>query len=332
MESRSQGLVSRRSILKAAAGVAAVVAAPRIAVADTYPSHNVRLVVAWPPGATADYFGRLFGNWLRQRSGQTVVVENLSGASGALGARNVARMAPDGYNLLSGNAPEIAINPHLTSDIGYNPLTDFDQISLLGNVPLGLIVPPKSPYKSVGELIEGARKNPGKLNFASAGFGTPGHFAGEALALDSGVKMVHVPYKGGAPALNDILGGFVDFYFVGLPAALPQHTAGNLRLLAVSTPERTPVAPNIPTVKESGIADFEFTLWAGLQAPKGTPAPTLDYLSNEVKAFLADADIQTKVRGQGSEPVFYSREQYVEFVDAESKKYANLAARMNIKR
>lgn len=331
MESNKRD-ISRRGFLQTAAGLALAGVAPTGAFAQAYPSKNLRLVIAWPPGATADYFGRLFGEWLRKRSGQTVIIDNVVGASGAFGARNIAKSQADGYSLLSGNAPEIAINPHLTNDIGYNPLEDFEQIALLGNVPLGLIVPPKSPYKSVTELLEGARKNPGKLNFASAGFGTPGHFAGEALALASGAKMVHVPYKGGAPALNDVLGGFVDFYFVGLPAALPQHASGNLRLLAVSTPERTPVAKEIPTVKESGVRDFEFTLWAGLQAPKGTPEPALEYLSNEVKAFLADPEVQAKVRSQGSEPIYQTRKEYAGFVMAESKKYASLAGALDIKR
>lgn len=322
---------TRRHFLQGAAGLALAGVVPA-AHAAAYPDRNVRLVVAWPPGATADYFGRQFGEWLRRRTGQTVVVENISGASGALGARNIARAPADGYALLSGNAPEIAINPHLTKDIGYNPLTDFEQISLLGDVPLGMIVPAKSPYKSVSDLLDAARKNPGKLNFASAGFGTPGHFAGEALGLLGNAKMVHVPYKGGAPALNDVLAGVVDFYFVGLPAALPQEQGGNVRILAVSTAKRTPVAPKIPTVMESGIADFDFSLWAGLQAPKGTPEPVLDFLNKEVAAFLADPDMKAKILAQGSDPIAYSRKDYLAFVNRESEKYAKMAERLGIKR
>jgi tripartite-type tricarboxylate transporter receptor subunit TctC len=318
--------------LRTVAGLAMIGIAPTAALAEAYPSRNIRLVVAWPAGATADYFGRQFGEWLRKRTGQTVIVDNVAGVSGANGARKVARSPADGYTLLSGNAPEIAINPHLTLDLGYNPLTDFEQIALLGNVPLGMIVPAKSPYKSLAELLDAARKNPGKLNFASAGFGTPGHFAGEALALLGNAKMVHVAYRGGAPALNDVLGGVVDFYFVGLPAALPQEKAGNVRILAVSTAKRTPVAPEIPTVSESGIPDFDFSLWAGLQAPKGTPDPILDFLNKEVAAFLADPEIQKKVREQGSEPIAYSRKDYVAFVNHESEKYARIAGRLGIKR
>lgn len=323
---------SRRAFLQTAAGLAMSGVVPKLAQADTYPTRSIRLVVAWPAGATADYFGRQFGEWLRKRTGQTVIVDNVVGGSGAIGARIVARSTADGYTLLSGNAPEIAINPHLTPDLGYDPLAGFEQISLLGDVPLGLIVPAKSPYKSVGELLDAARKNPGKLNFASAGFGTPGHFAGEALALLGETKMVHVPYKGGTPALNDVLAGVVDFYFVGLPAALPQEQGGNVRILAVSTAKRTPVAPKIPTVTEGGLPNFDFSLWAGLQAPKGTPEPVLDFLNNEVAAFMADAEIQTKVRAQGSEPVAYSRRDFGEFVNRESKKYAEIAAQLGIKR
>lgn len=323
---------SRRGFLRSTAALALAGLMPAVARADTYPNRIVRLVVAWPAGATADFFGRQFGEWLRKRTGQSVVVDNIPGVSGALGARNVARSAPDGYTLLSGNAPEIAINPHLTPDIGYNPLNDFEQVSLLGNVPLGMIVPAKSPYKTLSDLLDAARKNPGKLNFASAGFGTPGHFAGEALGLLGNAKMVHVPYKGGAPALNDVLSGVVDFYFVGLPAALPQEQGGNVRILAVSTAKRTPVAPKVPTVVESGIPDFDFSLWAGLQAPKGTPEPILDFLNAEVAAFLADPEIKKKVLAQGSETVAYSRKEYVEFVKLESQKYARIAERLGIKR
>lgn len=332
MEGRTGKNPSRRGFLQTAAGLAMIGITPKAARAETYPTRSIRLIVAWPAGATADYFGRQFGEWLRKRTGQTVIVDNVVGGSGAIGARNVARSTADGYTLLSGNAPEIAINPHLTPDIGYNPLADFEQISLLGDVPLGLIVPAKSPYKSVGELLDAARKNPGKLNFASAGFGTPGHFAAEALALLGETKMVHVPYKGGTPALNDVLAGVVDFYFVGLPAALPQEQGGNVRILAVSTAKRTPVAPNIPTVREGGIPNFDFSLWAGLQAPKGTPEPVLDFLNSEVVAFMADAEIQTKVRAQGSEPIAYSRRDYEEFVNRESKKYAEIASQLGIKR
>lgn len=331
MQKNNGSRTTRRGFLQAAAGLAMVGAVPA-ARAATYPDRNIRLVVAWPPGATADYFGRQFGEWLRRRTGQAVLIENLSGASGAFGARNVARAAPDGYALLSGNAPEIAINPHLTPDIGYDPLKDFEQISLLGDVPLGMIVPAKSPYKSVSDLLDAARKSPGKLNFASAGFGTPGHFAGEALGLLGNAKMVHIPYKGGAPALNDVLAGVVDFYFVGLPAALPQEQGGNVRILAVSTAKRTPVAPNIPTVMESGMSDFDFSLWAGLQAPKGTPDAVLDFLNKEVAAFLADPDMKQKVMAQGSNPVAYSRKEYAAFVDRESAKYAKIAERLGIKR
>lgn len=324
---------TRRGFLQSSAALALAGLVPAAARADTYPSRNIRLVVAWPAGATADFFGRQFGEWLRKRTGQSVIVDNVPGVSGGLGARNVARAAADGYTLLSGNAPEIAINPHLTPDIGYNPLTDFEQISLLGNVPLGMIVPAKSPYKSLPELLDAARKNPGKLNFASAGFGTPGHFAGEALGLLGNAKMVHVPYKGGAPALNDVLSGVVDFYFVGLPAALPQEQGGNVRILAVSTAKRTPVAPNVPTVVESGgIPEFDFSLWAGLQAPKGTPDSILEFLNKEVAAFLADPEMQKKVLAQGSEPIAYSRKEYVDFVNQESRKYARIAERLGIKR
>jgi len=331
MKNNNQLSTTRRRFLQGAAGLALAGAVPPVHAA-TYPDRNIRLVVAWPPGATADFFGRLFGEWLRRRTGQTVLIENLSGASGAVGARIVARAAPDGYALLSGNAPEIAINPHLTPDIGYNPLADFEQISLLGDVPLGMIVPGKSPYKSVSDLLDKARKNPGKLNFASAGFGTPGHFAGEALGLLGNAKMVHIPYKGGAPALNDVLAGVVDFYFVGLPAALPQEESGNVRILAVSTAKRTPVAPKIPTVIESGIPDFDFSLWAGLQAPKGTPEAVLDFLNKEVAEFLADPEMKKKIEAQGSDTVAYSRKDYVAFVNRQSAKYAQIAESLGIKR
>ena len=332
MRTDSRTGISRRGLVATAASFA-LTGRSRLARAETpYPTRAVRLVVAWPAGATAAYFGRQFGEWLRRRTGQPVIVDNVVGASGGLGARNVARSTPDGYTLLSGNAPEIAINLHLTPNVGYDPLKDFEQIALLGNVPLGLVVPPQSSFRSLADLLGAARSNPGKLNFASAGFGTPSHFAGEALGLLSGTKMVHVPYKGGAPALNDTMGGFVDFYFVGLPAALPQAQGGNVRLLAVSTAERAPIAPNVPTVAEGGIQNFDFSLWAGLQAPRGTAEPILDFLNNETAAFFRDPGVKNNLLAQGSEPVIYSRKEYAEFVQRESRKYADIASRLDVRR
>jgi tripartite-type tricarboxylate transporter receptor subunit TctC len=248
----------------------ALMAAALPAWAQTFPSRPVHLVVSYAPGGTGDIVARLISDKLAAALGQTVVVENRAGASGSIGAQSVVSAAPDGHTLLVGQPAEVAINQHWIKGLGYDPINDLRPVALATVVPLALVIPAAAPYSTVTDMLR-ASKGRG-LSFASAGTGTPGHFAGELLKLKTGSNLTHVPYKGAGPALNDLLGNHVDFFFSGFPAAWAQVKAGKLKLIAVSPAKRSPAAPDVPTVAEaSGIADFDISLWQGVFAPRATP-------------------------------------------------------------
>src|SRR5690242_21063001 len=250
--------------------LATLFAAVLPAAAQSYPSRNITLVVGYAPGGTGDFIARLVGNKLGEKFGRTVVVENRSGASGLIGAQFVVNATPDGYTILGGQTPEIAINPYFLKT-RLDVERDLVPIALGGVVPLALVVPKDAPYATLPDMLKAAQTPKGLL-FASAGTGTPGHFAGEVLRRASHGSMTHVPYKGASPALADLLGSHVDFYFPGFPAALPFVKNKQMKMLAVSTSQRAVGAPDVPTVEEAaGIKDFDFSLWGGFFAPRGTP-------------------------------------------------------------
>jgi len=302
-----------------AACVLLYAAAP--AVAQTYPSRPIHLIVAYSAGGTGDVIARILAEKLGTALGQSIVVENRPGASGAIGAHMVIAAAPDGHVLLLGQTGEISINQHWLKNIGYDPDKDLQPIALAAVVPLALVVPPKAPYASMQELL--AFLKTGKaVTFASAGTGTPGFFAGELLKLRTKSNMTHVPYKGAGPALNDLLGSHVDMYFPGFPAVTPLVKAGSLKILAVSSATRAPSAPDIPTVAEAaGIANFDFTLWQGIFAPRGTPAAVVTRLNSEINKILASDDIKKRFADLGAEIRPMSVPQFTAFVQAESAKY-----------
>src|ERR1700739_4867201 len=266
-----------------------------------YPSRPIHLIVNFAPGGTGDIVARLVGNKLSIDLGQSVIVENRPGAGGTLGARDVVNGVPDGYTLTVAQTPEIAINPYFMKDAGYDSRKDLQPIALAGVVPLALVVPSSAPYATMGDFVKFQRSGqPG--TFASAGVGTPGHLAGELLRLKLNNKLTHVPYKGAGPALNDVVGNHVDFYFPGYPAAVPLMQGGKVKLLAVSSGKRSPAAPDIPTVAEvSGIANFDFTLWAGFFAPRGTPKDLAMQLNTEINKILQQPDIKTRLENDGAE-------------------------------
>jgi len=234
---------------------AALVAAALPAWAQTFPSRPVHLVVSYAPGGTGDIVARLISDKLAAALGQTVVVENRAGASGSIGAQSVVSATPDGHTLLVGQPAEVAINQHWIRGLGYDPINDLQPVALATVVPLALVIPAAAPYATVADMLKASKAR--GLSFASAGTGTPGHFAGELLKLKTGSNLTHVPYKGAGPALNDLLGNHVDLFFSGFPAAWAQVKAGKLKLIAVSPAKRSPAAPDVPTVAEaSGIADL----------------------------------------------------------------------------
>jgi tripartite-type tricarboxylate transporter receptor subunit TctC len=300
------------------------------AAAQTFPARTITFVVGYAPGGTGDFIARLIGNKVAEKFGRTVVVENRAGASGQIAAQSVVNAAPDGYTILAGQTPEIAINPHWLKN-GLDVERDLVPIALGGVVPLALVVPKDAPYATVPALLE-ASHAPNGLLFASAGTGTPGHFAGEVLKLASHGNMTHVPYKGAGPALSDLLGSHVDFYFPGFPAAVPYVKAGQMKLLAVSSARRSSTAPDIPTVAEAtGIKDFDFTLWAGFFAPRGTPKDVVTTLNAAINEVLALPDLRAKMADAGADVIPMSVDQFAAFMKAESAKYTRIIQETGIK-
>jgi tripartite-type tricarboxylate transporter receptor subunit TctC len=288
---------------------------------DSYPSRPIRWIVNFPPGGTGDIIGRIVAPQLSAEIGQSIVVENRPGAGGIIGARDVVNADPDGYTLTVGQTPEIAINPYFMKDVGYDPQKDLQPIALLGVVPLALVVPPNSPYSTAAQWVAALRADQ-PMNFASAGVGTPGHLLGETLRLKLDNKLVHVAYKGAGPALVDVAGGHVDFYFPGYPGAVPLVQGGKVKMLAMSTAKRSPLAPDIPTVAEvSGITDFDFTLWAGIFGPRALPKDIAQKLNTAINKVIVEPDIKAKLQQAGAQVSTLSIDQFATFVRNDSDRY-----------
>ena len=294
------------------------------AFAQSYPNKPVKLIVPFPAGGTTDIMGRLVAQKLSERLGQQFIVDNRAGAGGNIGADLVAKSAPDGYILLVGTVGTNAINASLYTKMPYDTAKDFVPIALIAAVPNVVIVNPNVPVKSIKELIALARSQPGKLNFASSGNGTSIHLAGELFNTMAGVKMNHIPYKGSAPALIDLVGGQVEVGFDNLPSALPQIKAGKLRALAVTTSKRSPVLPDLPTVEETGLAGYEASSWFALFAPAGTAKEIITRLNSEVVAILKLPDVSERLAAQGAEASSFSPEQFAAFTRAEMTKWAKV--------
>jgi tripartite-type tricarboxylate transporter receptor subunit TctC len=299
--------------------------------AQTYPAKPIRILLGYSTGGTADNLGRVIAERLSQRLGQGVLIENRPGASGNIAAQAVSKAPADGYTLLFGNTAEMAINKHVMKEMAFNPDADFAPVALIHNVPLGLIVSAKSPHASLKDLLDSARREPGKLSFANSGNGSPAHLASEMLMSRAGVKMVQIPYKGAAPALVDLIGGRVDAYFLGIPAVMPHVKGGNVRMIAVSTAKRAAVSPDVPTVAELGIAGFDFSLWGGMFAPAATPKDVIAKLNAEFMQVLTQPETKAQLAREGSEVVETTPESFGRFVQGESRKYAELLRTINYK-
>jgi len=326
-------MVTSRRLRVLAAGLLALTLAGAATPAwpQSYPSRPIRLIVNFPPGGSGDIIGRIVGGQLAIELGQSVVVENRSGAGGTIGARDVANATPDGYTLTVGQTPEIAINPYFMKGVGYDPIKDLQPIALGGVVPLALVVPSKSPYDNAAQWVAALRATQ-PMTFASAGVGTPGHLAGEMLKLKLDSKLVHVPYKGAGPALNDVAGGQVDFYFPGYPGAVPLVQGGRIKMLAVSALKRSPLAPDTPTVAEAtGLADFDFTLWVGFFGPHGMPAGVVARLNDAINKILLEPTIRERLKATGAELSAMSVEQFTAFVRADSERYQAIIKAANLK-
>ncbi|MPZ41075.1 MAG: tripartite tricarboxylate transporter substrate binding protein [Rhizobiales bacterium] len=310
--------------------VVAMLVMASAASAQQFPSRTIRLVVPYAAGGTGDIVARVLADRLAISLGQSVVVENRPGASGAIGSKAVASAPPDGHTLLVGQTGEMAINQHWNKALGYDPAIDLTPVALATIVPLALVVPGKAAYSSVAEMIA-ASKSRG-LAFASAGTATPGHFAGEVLKLRTKSNMNHVPYNGAGPALNDILGGHVGLFFSGFPAAVPHVKAGSIKLLAVSSAKRSSAAPDVPTVAQaSGIKDFDITLWQGFFAPHGTPQEVVAKLNAEINKTLQLPEVKSKLREAGADVATISIDEFAEFTKSESTKFLKIIKDANLK-
>jgi tripartite-type tricarboxylate transporter receptor subunit TctC len=298
---------------------------------QAYPSRPIHLIVNFPPGGTGDIIGRIVANQLGIELNQSIVVENRPGAGGTIGARDVANADPDGYTLTVGQTPEIAVNPYFMKDVGYDPVKDLQPIALAGVVPLALVVPPNSPFSTVAQWVAALRANQ-PLTFASAGIGTPGHLAGELLKLKLDSKLVHVPYKGAGPALNDVAGGQVDFYFPGYPGAVPLVQGGRVKMLAISTADRSPLSPDTPTVAEATeIPDFDFTLWAGFFGPRALSMDIATRLNAAINKVILEPDIKERLHQTGAAVSPLSINQFTAFVRSEIDRYQTIIKAADLK-
>jgi tripartite-type tricarboxylate transporter receptor subunit TctC len=292
--------------------------------ADAYPSKPIRFVVAFPPGGGTDLVARTVAPRLAERLAQQVVVDNRPGAGGNLGTEIVAKSAPDGYTMQMGSVGPLAINASLFARMPFDPLKDLAPVTLAASTPNVLVVHPSLPVTTVRELIALARARPGAINFASSGQGTPAQLAGELFNSMAGVKMVHVPYKGAAPALADLLGGQVQVMFSTMPPALPHVTAGRLRALAVASLRRSPAAPELPTLDETALPGFEATTWHGVMVPAGTPSAIVAKLHDDIVAVLRTPEIAERLSSQGAEAIGNTPEEFASYIRSETAKWAKV--------
>jgi tripartite-type tricarboxylate transporter receptor subunit TctC len=326
--------IQRLKALFGSAGFAAfaamAAAVPGAASAEAFPAQPVKIVVPFPPGGTTDILARLLANELSQKWRQTVLVENRAGASGTIFSEQLTRMPADGYTLML-TATHHVINPALYKSLKYNTRTDFTPVALVASVPNVLVVNPNFPAKNVGELIRHAKARPGQVSFGSAGTGGANHLSGELFKSMAGVDMVHIPYKGAAPALNDLLGGQIPVMFDSVPGVLPHIQAGKLRALAVTSAKRSPALPNVPTVDEAGVKGFEATAWFGLYAPGGMKPELSSKISADVVEALHAEQVRAQLAKQGAEPGAMKQPEFAAFVDGEITKWSKVIADAGIK-
>ncbi len=295
-----------------------------VAAQASFPGKPLSIIVPFTPGGTTDILARIVGQGLSTEFGQPVVIENRAGAGGNIGGQVASKAAPDGYTLFMGTVGTQAINASLYKKMPFDPIKDFAPITRVANVPNLLVANPTQPFKSVAELIAYARANPGKVNFASSGNGTSIHLSGELFKTMAKVQMVHVPYKGSAPALTDLLGNQVGIMFDNLPSVIAHVRSGKLRPLAITTAKRSPELPDVPTLAESGLPGYEATSWFGLLAPAGTPAAVIAKLNAAIVKVLAQPDVRKRISDQGAEVYSETPEQFAAFILTEGVKWGKV--------
>ncbi len=315
------------SLLRVAIPLMALVAS---AAAETYPAKPIRIVVAYTPAGTTDILARAIGQKLTEAWGQPVIIDNRPGANGNIGTEYAAKSTPDGYTLLMTTAAPHGINPGLYRKLGFDAVKDFAGISLVATVPNVLVVNNTLPVKDVRDLIAYLRANPGKLNFGSPGYGSTGHMSVELFMAMTGTKMAHIPYKGDAGVLADLMGGQIMLSLSNMPAYTPQIKAGRVRALAVSTAKRSPAAPEIPTMAEAGVPGYVTVAWFGLLAPAKTPRDIINKLSAETARILKMPDVYTRLADLGAEPVGSSAAEFDAHIKSEIVKWAKVIKDANV--
>jgi tripartite-type tricarboxylate transporter receptor subunit TctC len=300
-----------------------------VALAQTYPAKSVRLIVTYPPAGSSDLMARILGQKLAELWGQPVIVENKPGAAGSIGMDYAAHQPPDGYSFVIGNLGPVAVNP-LLSKVPYDVERDFVPVSLIATGPNVLVVNPKTPVKTLGELIAYARANPGKLNFGSGGPGSVAHLSGEMLKSLAHVDIVHVPYKGGILSVNDLIAGHVQMVFSDALPVMQHIRAGTLRVLAITSPERSPLVPDVPTCVESGVPGLVAVNWWGVLLPAGTPKAIADKFYSDLVKVMHDPDVKEKFAQLGVEALSSTPEQLAAYMRTETAKYAKLIKEADI--
>ena len=325
----------RRARRHALQGLVALVALPVLAhaqgAAQPYPNKPVRIVVPYTTGGTNDVMARLLGQKLSEAWGQPVVVDNKPGAAGNIGAAEVARAVADGYTLLLTNINITSMNPALMQNMPFEPQKDFAPITLLGTTSLVLAVNPQVPAKNIEELLKLLRAKPGRLSYASSGAGSPQHMSAEMFKAVTHTSMVHIPYRGAAPALTDVVAGQVDLTFGVINQVLPHVRSGRLRALAVTSSKRLPGVPELPTLDESGVKGYESEVWLGLAAPSNTPATIIDKINQDVRKAMAQPDVVSKLSAQGIEPLVSTPDEMRQRAAHDLQRWTAIIKKMGIK-
>lgn len=330
--SKTSGLsLTRRSVLSLAALAGALPMSVRPGAAAAYPAKPVKLVVSYPPGGTADMLGRIIADGLARKSGQPFVIDNRPGANGNIGADAVARSANDGHTLLLTAPGPLAVNESLFASLPFNPKTAFAPVTRICTAPLALVIPSALPIRSVGELLAYAKAHPKTVSYASQGIASSGHLAMELLKTSTGLQVVHVPYKGAAPALADLVGGQVTMMFDNISSSLPHVKTGALRAIAVAEPRRLKVLPDTPTVAESGVPGFEATPWFGLVAPAGTPKAVVETLYADINDILRSPEVAAKLEQLGVEVASDRPEEFARIIASERVKWQEVVKRSGAK-
>jgi tripartite-type tricarboxylate transporter receptor subunit TctC len=299
--------------------------------AQDYPTRPIMLVVPFAPGGGNDTLARLMAQHMSKALLQQVVVDNRAGAGGTIGARQVAKAAPDGYTLLMAHSGVVGIGPSLYPNAGYDPRRDFVAVGLIASIQYAIVVHPDVPVHSVAELIDLARKEQGKINYASSGVGSVSHVSTELFASMAGIKLTHVPYRGTGPALNDLVGGHVALHMAPIPTLIGLVRSGKLRAIAVTGPQRSPILSELPTVTEKGLPGYETVLHYGVLAPAGTPRAIVDRLNGELRAALANDEIRARIADDGGDPMSSTPEEHAADIDREETKWGGLVRRLGLK-